>query len=491
MKQKRILFRADGNTVAGYGHVIRLLSLSSILRKKYICSFIIQNPDRFLKNQIIQSCDEIIEIPATKNLKKEVTFIAKNIVKPDDIVVLDGYGYDVNYQSEIKKHCFKLVCIDDIHDRHFVADAIINHGEGIKKENYSTELFSKLYLGINYLILRRSFLKKSSSRILTSELHKAFISMGGTDQQNYTQKALNVCLKNKTVRSIDIVVGSFYPFKKELQKIIDCNKEISIKIHYNLSEKKIYYLMKTSTVAICSASTVSYEYASGGGLLFVYQTVPNQKNIYAFLIRSKVAFPIQSFNKTLASFKNKKIAEKYFENRNNYFSGGSAKNLVSIFESLEKERGISIRSANESDVLTYFKWANDPEVRKNSVNTVPIQLEDHKKWFFARLKNKNSRLYIIEKNKIPIGQVRFDKENNISEIDYSIGKNFRGKGYGEIILKDAIKEYFHQFPKDKIIAKAKVSNIASNRVFEKLGFKKTPPSVINGTKYNCYTISAC
>ncbi len=486
-----IVFRADGNLIAGYGHVIRDLSLASILKDKYHTVFIIQDPDDFLRSQIKNTCDEIIEIPATKNLVDESKKIVKHILKPDDIVILDGYGFGTNYQAEIKKHCFKLVCIDDICDRHFVADVIINHSEGIKRKNYLIEKFSKLYLGTQYAILRRSFLKKKSTPTLKpSKDQRAFINMGGTDQQNYTQRALQTCIKNSKTNKIDIVVGSFYPYKNKLEKIINTNKQVSIHIHSNLSETEICSLMKKSTISICSASTVSYEYACVGGILFVYQTVSNQKNIYSFLIRSKVAFPAKTFDRVLSQLENKASSKKYFENRKKYFSGNSDKNLVSIFNDLEKERGITIRLAAQNDVLTYFKWANDPEVRMNSVNTSPISLKDHTNWFYAKLKSKNSLLYIISKNGIPLGQVRFDKEKNSAEIDYSIAKGYRGKGYGEIVLKNAIKEYYNKFPKDTIIAKAKESNIASNRVFEKSGFKKARSIVINGKKYQSHLMKA-
>ena len=75
-----IILRADGNLIAGYGHVIRLLSLASILKNKYKCIFLIQKPDDFLKLQIKTVCDEIVELPLSKNLTLEAKKIAKEII---------------------------------------------------------------------------------------------------------------------------------------------------------------------------------------------------------------------------------------------------------------------------------------------------------------------------------------------------------------------------------------------------------------------------
>ena len=44
-----------------------------------------------------------------------------------------------------------------------------------------------------------------------------------------------------------------------------------------------------------------------------------------------------------------------------------------------------IRLANEDDLLTYFEWANDKDVRANAINQDPILLEIHTKWFLSRI----------------------------------------------------------------------------------------------------------
>jgi UDP-2,4-diacetamido-2,4,6-trideoxy-beta-L-altropyranose hydrolase len=311
--------------------------------------------------------------------------------------------------------------------------------------------------------------------------------MGGTDQQNFTEKALRNCLKNLDAASIDIVVGSFYPYTKNIKKIATQQNK-KIRLHSNLTEKEICLLMKRSTIGICSASTISYEYATIGGLLFVYQTVPNQKNIYSFLIKSHIAFPATTLSSTVQTYTDLKKRKKYVENRRTYFDGKSGKNIRSIFDKLELERGIQLRAATQHDVLTYFKWVNDPAVRENSIETAPIPLENHYNWFSARLKNKHSTLYIFEKNKKPVGQVRFDSIQQKAAIDYSIDPAYRGKGLGEIILKMALLKYTGSHPGVAIEATVKASNEASNRVFLNLHFKRMKPAVRGKMTYENYLL---
>ena len=73
----------------------------------------------------------------------------------------------------------------------------------------------------------------------------------------------------------------------------------------------------------------------------------------------------------------------------------------------------------------------------------------------------NPKILIFSKNKIQFGQVRFDKNlNNFYEIDYSIIRNYRGKGYSTKILKS-----FKIYPKKKIIAKVKHNNKISKKKY--------------------------
>lgn len=488
MKKNKIIFRADGSAGAGYGHVMRLLSLAAMLKNKYTCEFIIQRPDAFLKNQITSVCDSIIELPLTTKLKNEAAQLSK-IINSADIVIIDNYHVDAHYQATIKKKCFKLICIADGYDQHFVADAVINHSEGIDKKKYSTAYDTQLYLGARYAILRKSFLNHvPASHPLPKDDIRMFISMGGSDQHNYTCKALKLCLKNKSVSRVDIVLGGFYPHLQELKTLVEKNKHMNITLHSNLSEKKMCLLMKKSHAGICPASTVSYEYASVAGVLFVYKTADNQKNIYSFLLKSNVAFSATQLDATLKELQGKKQSEAYFKNKSSYFTGKSDKNILSIFEKFEKQRGISMRKATLADLLVYYKWANEKEVRKNSVNQGQIDLAHHSKWFASKLKATDTELF-FEKNGMPLGQVRFDTEKGKAEIGYSIDPKFRGQGYGEVILSRAIHGFSKAFPKTPIIAKVRETNIASNKVFIKLGFKTLKPEIIHNDLYEKYLLS--
>lgn len=129
---------------------------------------------------------------------------------------------------------------------------------------------------------------------------------------------------------------------------------------------------------------------------------------------------------------------------------------------------ISLRSANYEDCTLLFKWANDSQVRKNAFSTNNIDLESHIKWYENKMNDENTRIFIVLKDNVEVGQIRVDISDNKGFIDYSIDKNYRGQGIGTQILK-LIK---FEITKVNLIGYVKKENIASMKAFEKAGYEK-------------------
>ena len=132
---------------------------------------------------------------------------------------------------------------------------------------------------------------------------------------------------------------------------------------------------------------------------------------------------------------------------------------------------LKMRNANIQDIETYFNWANDDEVRKLSFNSDIIPFGEHEVWFNNSLVNQECCMYLFY-TYTEIGQVRIRKiSTNNAVINISLDKNFRGRGYGDKMLKMSIDIFRKKFPKIIINAYVKTENIASKKIFEKSGFK--------------------
>ena len=143
---------------------------------------------------------------------------------------------------------------------------------------------------------------------------------------------------------------------------------------------------------------------------------------------------------------------------------------------------LSLRKANIKDAELLFKWVNEKAVRSNSFSQESIKWMNHYNWCKSNINNKNCRMYILMNNDLEIGQIRFDYFDDYWLIDYSIDKKSRGKGLGYKILEKGILRFYTPV---KFLAKVKINNIPSAKIFEKLNFKKKKSQ--NG--YFIYTLT--
>ncbi len=134
-----------------------------------------------------------------------------------------------------------------------------------------------------------------------------------------------------------------------------------------------------------------------------------------------------------------------------------------------------VRKATIEDAQQYFEWANDVAVRNNSFNKDQINWENHLKWFENKLLSSNTYLFIFYIDDLPVGQVRLDFQEDFWYIDYSIDREYRGKGMGTAMIKTII----NKFPSYNIKAQVKKDNVGSLKVFEKTGFKIVSEYVVN------------
>lgn len=131
-----------------------------------------------------------------------------------------------------------------------------------------------------------------------------------------------------------------------------------------------------------------------------------------------------------------------------------------------KHNDLRLRRAVSDDAKLLFDLANDPDVRRNSLNNAPIVWEGHLSWLKLKLDSAHSRIYILEKAGQPLGQIRIDPHLGSYEIDYAILPEYRGNGFGKTIVALLLKHY----PGKQFRAIVKKENRTSMRVFERLGF---------------------
>ncbi len=476
-KITKIYFRADGNSQIGLGHITRSLALADMLKEHFEIYFLIQEPSQEIIAQIQEVTKNIIILPQTQDFLAEAHKVAQSYLVGKEIVVLDGYYFQTDYQKIIKAKGTKLVCIDDLHAWHFVADVVINHAGGVQGSDYSCEPYTKLCLGLEYALLRKPFLEAAKQERNIEKIENVFICFGGSDPHNFTEKALKACIEAQIFKEIHVVVGSAYTHFESLKNLTIQEKNVFL--YQNLNAQDLCNVMQKCHLGIVPASSIAYECLAVGMYLIVGYYVENQKAMYEKLASLQYVIAADtyqnfSFNKETLSIQDTSIPKF---SQNHFWS---IKKVLEVFIELL----IEIRIANEQDMDICFEWANDVEVRRNSINQEPILYENHYNWFREKLNDKNTIFYIGQINSIPFGQVRIDRKGGYGYINYTIDRKFRGMGLGKILVSKVINLH-----KDfKWIAYVKNNNNQSKRIFEKLNFTKKSEEEIKGELYNIYIL---
>ena len=133
-----------------------------------------------------------------------------------------------------------------------------------------------------------------------------------------------------------------------------------------------------------------------------------------------------------------------------------------------------LRKATMDDADILFEWVNDKITRQSAFDSHIISYDEHIAWFSKLLNDTERAQYILMLDDKPLGQIRLDIEGVIAEIDYSICRSERGKGYGNVMIELIKKQVHTDFPLvRRLIGRVKPSNKASYNCFISNGFEET------------------
>jgi dTDP-4-amino-4,6-dideoxygalactose transaminase/RimJ/RimL family protein N-acetyltransferase len=149
----------------------------------------------------------------------------------------------------------------------------------------------------------------------------------------------------------------------------------------------------------------------------------------------------------------------------------SVESILSEIAVNPNEVAIRLRRATMADAELLLVWANDPDVRRASFNTTPIDRETHIAWLRAQLDSADTAFYICECDGGPIGYARVERrDDSRGEIAVSVDTPHRGQGIGRRLIGLASARAGQELGLAEISARVKSENAASLVAFERAGF---------------------
>ena len=319
-KGRHLKVRVDGGRKVGLGHIYRCLSVSEMVASLF-------DSITFFLQQAEETTIELIKQEgfAAISLERSEDFLPS--LEKEEVVLLDGYHFTAEYERAIKEKGGKIVTIDDLHHRMFYADALINHTPGIQRSDYLTASYTRLYLGLQYAMIRKEFLAAKRRRMAPDTLFKALVCFGGADPEDFTLQYYQKLREHSSTCQVKLIVGPSYAHLENLKSATQ--EDSSIQIKQNVKAAELVKLIGNSDFALCSASTISIECIKVGIPLYLVQTADNQESNYRYFLENDYAAKPEAIPQYSPA-----CGEKMLSRQGKAFSGRIADNFGAIFKEL-------------------------------------------------------------------------------------------------------------------------------------------------------------
>jgi UDP-2,4-diacetamido-2,4,6-trideoxy-beta-L-altropyranose hydrolase len=479
------LIRADASVSIGTGHIMRMIALAQAWQAQggqvyFFCAEITPALEQRLASEGFHLSRIHATLGSHEDLSETLHLISETqqADRQNARVVLDGYHFGSDYQLGIKAAGFKLLVVDDYgHADFYHADWVLNQNISAREELYAMRsLDTKLLLGPKFAMLRKEFLAyKGWQREIAPVAKKILVTLGGSDPDNVTLKVIQALIDLDL--HVKVVIGGSNPHLCEIENFIQSQIDRTALIEVFVNATNMPELMVWADVAVVAAGSTCWEFAFMGLPSLVFILADNQVEVSKKLSAIKLAILIgRPSSEALAYFKEKlgQLAVSYAERYRisqvgrELVDGSGAKRVLArlVADSL------LIRRVESGDFKTLWEWANDPLVRQASFEVTSIPWEQHLEWCIRKIADSSCFFNLVSfKSGDPVGQVRFDIENQEAIVSIGLAPGLRGRGLGLAVLLKATSLFFENSNSKNIHAFIKPTNHASMRAFEAVGFR--------------------
>jgi UDP-2,4-diacetamido-2,4,6-trideoxy-beta-L-altropyranose hydrolase len=280
----RVVFRADASVSLGTGHVRRCLELASRLSAAgaqiaFVC---VEAPG----DMIAEIASRGLAVTALRagaweaDAQQTGSAIAAGGSAPRWLVV-DHYGLDARWERTLRATGRHLMAIDDLADRPHDCDLLLDQNLGNPRHARYARLLpqtARSLLGPEYALLGAPFeqLRPAALARRSGQLQRVLISMGGTDPNNDTARALAGLRRSRYAGvAVDVVAGAANPHRAELER--RCAEGPGCRLH--VQSAHMAQLMTAADLAITGGGSTTWERCALGLPALAVVQSPDQSAI--------------------------------------------------------------------------------------------------------------------------------------------------------------------------------------------------------------------
>lgn len=307
-----IVFRVDASLQMGSGHVMRCLTLARILRdhgqvSRFVCR---EHPGNLISHIRDQGFDvAVLPMAKPSSIKEAESNPHASWLGDDwqadaqateralsgahiDWLVVDHYALDARWHDRMRKLSPRLMVIDDLADRPYGADLLLDQNLNRKAADYEGHVADncQLLIGPLYALLRPEFAKlraESLERRANAGIAHVLVSLGGVDKDNFTTEVLKAlqALGLPSSTKISVVMGQNAPWIEAVRA--EASKMQNTEVMVNV--QNMASLMAMSDVAIGAAGSTAWERCTLGLPSLMLVLADNQRGIAEALSQAGAA----------------------------------------------------------------------------------------------------------------------------------------------------------------------------------------------------------
>ena len=434
-----LAIRADGRAGSGFGHLARGLALAQAWLDD--------------KGTVTIASDGAPQEWLERYRDEGARVVAEDELSSAAWTVLDGYRFGPADHEHVRANGSRLLVIDDHgHAGRYIADAVLDQNLGASAASYDDRLpETALLLGPRYALLRREF--RSSSRTVRPVPDRAramLIALGGSPPdgaRTLVEGAMASMQARGSAPSVEWLTGT----------------------------RDVAARMAEADVALSAAGSTVWELCAMSVPSLLVALAENQVPVARAMGDSAAALNLGRWRELTPDGIAAEVERLLADRSRREELARAARDLVDGRGATRvaahlRAALLDLREAAPSDARLLWEWANDRVVRDASFSPEPISWDTHAAWFEARLNDRATKIFIASIDDCAVGQVRFDVDGLLAEIDVSVDGQERGRGLGPALIIAGVRELFGRTEAGTVVARVRPENTASATAFEDADF---------------------
>lgn len=258
-----VVFRVDASAQVGTGHLMRCLTLAALLRtSRASISFVCRElpPDL---TALVSGQYPLRTLPADPFIAEQDAMQSALLMADGDHpdwLVIDGYNFNLAWETIVRPHVKRIFVIDDLADRRHDCDLLLDQNLCSNYQKRYDDLvpsYARKLLGPRYALLRPEFYEEHSRlRVRDGQVRNILIAFGGSDPNDETTKALEaMLLLDRPDIHLDVVCGPANPHAGAVRR----RCKLLPNAHFHQNAANMAELIASADLAIGAGGTSTWE----------------------------------------------------------------------------------------------------------------------------------------------------------------------------------------------------------------------------------------